>query len=122
MCVSSEIIVLFFLISFFIYTMPIVLVKFSRTVKGKLLLIVLTIVMTLYNRTAGLLMVMLVIFLAEFNYEVNNGILYEGYANIQDNIEDNIQDNIEEEEVKKLRSTNDIIGISHQLTAQNSRM
>jgi len=98
--------------------MPIVLVKFSRTVKGKLLLIVLTIVMTLYNRTAGLLMVMLVIFLAEFNYEVNNGILYEGYANIQDNI----QDNIEEEEVKKLRSTNDIIGISHQLTAQNSRM
>ena len=80
MCVPTEIILLFFLISFFVYTMPLVLVNFSRTLKGKILLLLLTIVMTLYNRTAGILMVMLFIFLAEFNYEINNGIIYEGFA------------------------------------------
>jgi hypothetical protein len=79
MYVQTEIIVLFFLISFFIYTMPMVLVKFSKTLKGKFLLLVLTIVITLYNKTGGLLMAMLIIFLSEFNYEVNNGILYEGF-------------------------------------------
>ena len=79
MCVPTEIILLFFLISFFVYTMPLVLVNFSKTLKGKFLLLMLTIVMTLYNRTAGLLMGMLVIFLAEFNYEINNGIIYEGF-------------------------------------------
>jgi len=79
MRVSTEIIVLFFLISFFIYTMPLVLVKFSKTSKGKFLLLALTIVITLYNKTGGLLMAMLLIFLSEFNYEMNNGLLYEGF-------------------------------------------
>jgi hypothetical protein len=80
MYIPTEIIIIFFLISFLIYTMPMVLVKFSKTLKGKFLLLVLTIVMTLYNRTAGLLIAMLIIFLEEFNYEVNNGILYEGFG------------------------------------------
>ena len=79
MCVPTEIIVLFFLISFLVYTMPLVLVKFSKTQKGKFLLLALTIVITLYNKTGGLLMAMLFIFLSEFNYEMNNGILYEGF-------------------------------------------
>ena len=79
MCVPTEIIVLFFLISFLIYTMPMVLVKFSKTLKGKFLLLLLTIVITMVNKTGGLLMAMLLIFLSEFNYEVNNGILYEGF-------------------------------------------
>ena len=79
MCFPTEIIVLFFLISFFIYTMPMVLVKFSKTTKGKFLLLMLMIVMTLYNKTGGLLIAMLIIFLSEFNYEVNNGLLYEGF-------------------------------------------
>lgn len=78
MCVPTEIIILFFIISFLVYTMPMVLVKFSKTTKGKFLLLILTIVVTLYNRVGGLLMAMLIIFLSEFNYEVNNGILYEG--------------------------------------------
>ena len=79
MYLPTEIIVLFFLISFLIYTMPMVLVKFSKTPKGKFLLLILMIVITLYNRTGGLLIAMLIIFLSEFNYEVNNGILYEGF-------------------------------------------
>lgn len=85
MCLPTEIIVLFFLISFLIYTMPMVLVKFSKTPKGKFLLLMLMIVMTLYNKTAGLLIAMLIIFLSEFNYEVNNGILYEGFDPSMDN-------------------------------------
>ena len=80
MYIPTEIIIFFFLVSFLIYTMPFVLVKFSRTLRGKLLLLLLTVVLTLYNRTAGLLMAMLVIFLAEFNYELNDEILYEGMA------------------------------------------
>jgi len=80
MCVPTEIIVLFFLISFLIYTMPMVLVKFSKTLKGKFLLLLLTIVITMANKTGGLLMAMLLIFLSEFNYEVNNGLLYEGFT------------------------------------------
>jgi hypothetical protein len=80
MHIPSEIIVLFFLISFFIYTMPLVLVKFSKTVKGKFLLLILTIVITLYNRTGGMIMALFYIFLAEMNYEFNNEILYEGFA------------------------------------------
>jgi hypothetical protein len=79
MCVPTEIIVIFFLISFLIYTMPLVLVNFSKTLKGKFLLLLLMIVITLYNRTGGMLIAMLLIFLSEFNYEVNNGIVYEGF-------------------------------------------
>jgi hypothetical protein len=84
MNIPPEIIIIFFLISFLIYTMPTLLVKFSSTLKGKLLLLVLTVVMTIYNRTAGLLMAMLIIFLAEFNYEFNNGIIYEGFEGLND--------------------------------------
>jgi hypothetical protein len=80
MYIPTEIIIIFFLISFLIYTMPMILVKFSKTLKGKFLLLLLMIVMTLYNRTAGLLIAMLIIFLEEFNYEVNNGIIYEGFG------------------------------------------
>ena len=80
MCVPTEIIVLFFIISFLVYTMPLVLVKFSKTPKGKFLLLMLTIVMTLYNRTAGLLIAMLIIFLTEFNYEFNSHYnIHEGF-------------------------------------------
>ena len=79
MCVPTEIIILFFIISFLVYTMPMVLVKFSKSLKGKFLLLLLTIVITLYNRTGGIVMAMLLIFLSEFNYEVNNGIIYEGF-------------------------------------------
>jgi hypothetical protein len=79
MCMPTEIIILFFIISFLVYTMPMVLVKFSKTNKGRFLLLLLTIVITLYNRTGGLLMAMLIIFLSEFNYEVNNDIIYEGF-------------------------------------------
>ena len=84
MNVPPEIIIIFFLISFLVYTMPTLLVKFSRTLKGKLLLLVLTVVMTIYNRTAGLLMAMLIIFLSEFNYEFNSGIIYEGFEGLND--------------------------------------
>jgi hypothetical protein len=79
MYIPTEIIILFFLITFFIYTMPIVLVKFSKTPKGKFLLLILMIVITLYNKTGGILMAMLIIFLSEFNYEIYNEILYEGF-------------------------------------------
>lgn len=85
MNIPPEIIIIFFLISFLVYTMPTLLVKFSRTLKGKFLLLVLTVVMTIYNRTAGLLMAMLIIFLSEFNYEFNSGIIYEGFEGLNDN-------------------------------------
>ena len=60
--------------------MPTLLVKFSRTLKGKFLLLALMIVITLYNKTGGLIMAMFIIFLTEFNYETNNGIVYEGFT------------------------------------------
>lgn len=113
MCVSTEIILLFFLISFFVYTMPLVLVNFSRTLKGKILLLLLTIVMTLHNRTAGILMVMLFIFLAEFNYEINNGILYEGFtgADVEQEIlakKKNVTEQMETMNMLKPKNTRDI--------------
>jgi hypothetical protein len=60
--------------------MPTMLVNFSRSLQGKIFLLALTIVVTLYNRTGGIIMAMLIIFLSEFNYEYNNGILFEGFA------------------------------------------
>jgi hypothetical protein len=60
--------------------MPSILVNFSRTLQGKALLLILTIVVTLYNRTGGLIMAMFIIFLAEFNYEYNNNVIYEGFT------------------------------------------
>ena len=80
MKIPFEIIILFFILSFLIYTMPTLLVKFSRTLKGKFLLLALMIVITLYNKTGGLIMAMFIIFLTEFNYETNNGIVYEGFT------------------------------------------
>jgi len=80
MHVPTEIILLFFIISFLVYTMPSILVNFCRTLQGKALLLILTIGVTLYNRTGGLIMAMLIIFLAEFNYEYNNDIVYEGFT------------------------------------------
>ena len=84
MIIPTEIIIIFFLISFLVYTMPDLLVKFSCSPRGKFLLLVLTVVMTIYNRTAGLLMAMLIIFLFEFNYEFNNGVVYEGFGEVID--------------------------------------
>jgi hypothetical protein len=81
MNVPPEIITMFFLISFLVYTMPTILVKFSRTLRGKFLLLLLTIVITIYNKTGGLLMALLLIFLSEFNYEFNSGVIYEGFKN-----------------------------------------
>ncbi len=80
MKIPFEIIILFFILSFLIYTMPTLLVKFSRTLKGKFLLLALMIVVTLYNKTGGLIMAMFIIFLTEFNYETNNGLIYEGFT------------------------------------------
>ena len=84
MNVPPEILIIFFLISFLVYTMPTVLVNFSRTLRGKMLLLILTVVMTIYNKTAGILIAMLVIFLTEFNYEYNSGIVYEGFGDMND--------------------------------------
>ena len=60
--------------------MPTVLVGFSKSFHGKFILIILTIIITYYNITGGILMAMLIIFLEEFNYEHNNNpIIYEGF-------------------------------------------
>ena len=79
MNIPPEIIVIFFLISFLIYTMPTLLVNFSHTLRGKFLMLLLTVVITIYNRIGGLLMALLIIFLTEFNYEFNSGVIYEGF-------------------------------------------
>ena len=60
--------------------MPIVLIKFSKSTKGKFLLLLLTIMVTLYNRVGGMIMAMFYIFLSEINYEFNNATIYEGFA------------------------------------------
>lgn len=91
MYVAPEIIVIFFIVSFLIYTMPLILVKFSKTLKGRFLLLVLTIVITLYNKTGGLLIALFFIFLSEFNYEVYNDIIFEGFEN-NNNVNDNNND------------------------------
>lgn len=80
MYVAPEVIVIFFIVSFLIYTMPLILVKFSKTLKGRFLLLVLTIVATLYNKTGGLLIALFFIFLSEFNYEVYNDVIFEGFG------------------------------------------
>lgn len=103
MNIPPEIIIIFFLISFLVYTMPDLLVKFSRTMRGKILLLILTVVITIYNKTAGLLMAMLIIFLAEFNYEFNSGIVYEGFKNNDDTTQTYgiISTNLSSDEKKK---------------------
>jgi len=107
MYVKLEIIILFFIISFLIYTMPNVLVKFSKSCKGKLLLLVLTIMITLYNRIGGMIMAMFFIFLSEFNYEFNNDIIYEGFGSkIKDEIEDEDENENENEDELLLKINN----------------
>jgi hypothetical protein len=61
--------------------MPLVLVKFSKTIKGRLLLLILMIVITIYNKTGGIMIALLIIFLSEFNYEINNQVMFEGFEN-----------------------------------------
>ncbi len=84
MYVAPEIITIFFIVSFLVYTMPLVLVKFSKTLKGRFLLIVLMIVVTLYNKLGGIMIALLIIFLSEFNYEINNQVMFEGFESIED--------------------------------------
>ena len=79
MYVAPEIITIFFIVSFLIYTMPMVLVKFSKTLKGRFLLVLLMIVVTLYNKLGGIMIALLIIFLSEFNYEINNQVIFEGF-------------------------------------------
>lgn len=79
MYVAPEIITIFFIVSFLIYTMPMVLVKFSKTLKGRFLLVLLMIVVTLYNKLGGIMIALLIIFLSEFNYEINNEVVFEGF-------------------------------------------
>ena len=110
MNIPVEIIILFFLISFLVYTMPMILVKFNKTLKGKFLLIVLTIIVTLYNHLGGLLMAMLIIFLQEFNYEFNNGILYEGFDGLDKD------KNEDEDEDEKVDNEYDAFSPNDQLT------
>jgi hypothetical protein len=117
MCAPTEIIILFFIVSFLVYTMPMVLVKFSKSLKGKFLLLLLTIVITLYNRTGGIVMAMLLIFLSEFNYEVNNGIIYEGF---ELNADPNAEPNAEPNASKEKKAVTDQLSVESQLTPVNT--
>ena len=83
MYVAPEIIAIFFIVSFLIYTMPLVLAKFSKTLKGRFLLVVLMIIVTLYNKLGGIMIALLIIFLSEFNYEINNQVMFEGFESIE---------------------------------------
>ena len=101
MYIAPEIITIFFIVSFLIYTMPMVLVKFSKTLKGRFLLVMLMIVVTLYNKTGGLMIALLIIFLSEFNYEINNQIIFEGFDNntiMEKNEETTMDDKLTTEE------------------------
>ena len=95
MYVAPEIITIFFIVSFLIYTMPMVLVKFSKTLKGRFLLVLLMIVVTLYNKLGGIMIALLIIFLSEFNYEINNEVVFEGF-------EEQEEEEEEEEEKKDI--------------------
>ena len=89
MYIAPEIITIFFIVSFLIYTMPMVLVKFSKTLKGRILLVMLMIVVTVYNKTGGMMIALLIIFLSEFNYEFNNQVMFEGFENDEGDNADN---------------------------------
>ena len=66
-----------------------VLVKFSKTLKGRILLVMLMIVVTVYNKTGGMMIALLIIFLSEFNYEFNNQVMFEGFENDEGDNADN---------------------------------
>lgn len=107
MYVAPEIITIFFIVSFLIYTMPMVLVKFSKTLKGRFLLVLLMIVVTLYNKLGGIMIALLIIFLSEFNYEINNEVVFEGFEG-------------EEEEEEKKDSVIDQMTIREQIKPKSA--
>ena len=113
MYVPNEIIFLFFLISFLVYTMPMILVNFYKSLKGKILLILLTVVLTLYNQLGGLIMAMLIIFLEEFNYEFNNGILYEGFEEKDERADDDDED-------KPIKPFSDLLSMEEKLKQKST--
>ena len=119
MIIPVEIIILFFLISFLVYTMPMILVKFNKTLKGKFLLIVLTIIITLYNPLGGMLMAMLIIFLEEFNYEFNSGILYEGFGGLDEDEDEDDTDTDDEDDAIATAIINDQLSIDEKLKRSN---
>ena len=124
MYVEPEIITIFFIVSFLIYTMPMVLVKFSKTLKGRFLLVVLMIVVTLYNKTGGLMMALLIIFLSEFNYEINNEVIFEGFNNdtiIENNEHNNMDDKLTTEDKLKPKkaSSENVINVVNDNNGNN---
>ena len=118
MYVPNEIIFLFFLISFLVYTMPMILVNFYKSLKGKILLILLTVVLTLYNQLGGLIMAMLIIFLEEFNYEFNNGILYEGFEEKDERADDD--DDTDDDEDKPIKPFSDLLSMEERLKQKST--
>jgi hypothetical protein len=118
MYVPNEIIFLFFLISFLVYTMPMILVNFYKSLKGKILLILLTVVLTLYNQLGGLIMAMLIIFLEEFNYEFNNGILYEGFEEKDERADDD--DDTDDDEDKPIKPFSDLLSMEEKLKQKST--
>lgn len=124
MYIPNQIIFLFFLISFLVYTMPMILVNFYKSLKGKILLILLTVVLTLYNHLGGMIMAMLIIFLEEFNYEFNNGILYEGFSSNTEtgknnnDIEDDEDD--EDDEDNSIEPFSDLMSIEEKLKQKST--
>ena len=84
-----------------------VLVKFSKTLKGRFLLVLLMIVVTLYNKLGGIMIALLIIFLSEFNYEINNEVVFEGFEG-------------EEEEEEKKDSVIDQMTIREQIKPKSA--
>jgi len=110
MYVAPEIITIFFIVSFLIYTMPMVLVKFSKTLKGRFLLVLLMIVVTLYNKLGGIMIALLIIFLSEFNYEINNEVVFEGFEGEEEEKNDSVIDQMTiREQIKPKSASSQII-------------
>jgi hypothetical protein len=78
----------------------------------------LTIVITLYNKTGGVLMAMLIIFLDEFNYEFNNGILYEGFEPSID--ENSLENSTADSSLNKKQKNTDQLTVAEQLKSRPS--
>ena len=121
MYIPNQIIFLFFLISFLVYTMPMILVNFYKSLKGKILLILLTVVLTLYNHLGGMIMAMLIIFLEEFNYEFNNGILYEGFSsNTETGKNNNDIEDDDHDENNSIEPFSDLMSIEEKLKQKST--
>jgi hypothetical protein len=65
---SSELIVLV-VITFLLYTRPLVLVNFSNTFVGKAILLFLIVSAALHSTVSGLLLALVLVMLTEYNYE-----------------------------------------------------